>query len=49
MMGGVISLGKLLIKNPGDIKILRQMEPLKERYIRPQMAYDLPKYKDGMK
>ena len=49
IMGGVISLGKLLIKNPGDIKILRQMEPLKERYIRPQRAYDLPKYKDGMK
>jgi len=49
IMGGAISLGKLLIKSPGDIKKLQQMEPPKEKYVRPKRAYILPKYNDRMK
>lgn len=50
MMGGAISLAKtLLTTRPRDLRKLRVVGPSEKRYIRPPRAYDMPKYKEGMK
>ena len=49
LIGGGLSLTKVLITNPGDLKKLRNMSASEERYVRPKRTYDLPPYEEGMK
>lgn len=48
MIGGSLSLIKVLLINTADLKKLRTIHGSQERYIRPKRHYNLPQYKDGM-
>jgi hypothetical protein len=49
LIGGSLSLSKVLLTNPGDLKKLRTIQGSEERYIRPKRSYELPPYKEGMR
>jgi hypothetical protein len=49
MIGGGLSLSKVLFTNPRDLKKLRVMHANEERYIRNPKTYELPAYSTGMK
>jgi hypothetical protein len=49
MIGGGLSLTKVLLTSPGDLKKLRTIHNDEERYIRPKRIYELPVYQPGMK
>jgi hypothetical protein len=49
MIGGGLSLAKVLLTSPGDLKKLRTMHGSQPRYIRPKRPYDLPAFREGMK
>jgi len=49
LIGGGLSLIKVLITNPGDLKKLRTMQDSEERYVRPKRPYELPPFKEGMR
>jgi len=49
MMGGGLSLSKVLITSPGDLKKLRTIHGSEERYIRSKRPYELPPFKEGMR
>lgn len=49
MIGGGLSLTKVLLTSPGDLKKLRTIHGSAERYIRPKRPYDLPVYKEDMR
>jgi len=49
LIGGGLSLTKVLLTNPSDLKKLRTMGASEERYIRPKRPYELPPYKEGMR
>lgn len=49
LIGGGLSLTKVLLTNPKDLKKLRTMGASEERYVRPTRSYELPPYKEGMK
>jgi hypothetical protein len=49
LMGGSLSLVKVLLTNPGDLKKLRTIQGSEERYVRPKRSYELPPYKEEMK
>ena len=49
LIGGGLSLSKVLLTNPGDLKKLRTMQGSEERYIRPKRPYELPPFKEGMR
>ena len=49
LIGGGLSLIKVLITNPGDLKKLRTMQGSEERYVRPKRSYELPPFKEGMR
>jgi hypothetical protein len=49
MIGGGLSLSKVLLTNPGDLKKLRMIHSSEERYVRPKRPYELPVFKEGMR
>jgi hypothetical protein len=49
MIGGGLSLSKVLLTSPGDLKKLRTIHGSEERYIRPKRSYELPPFKEGMR
>jgi hypothetical protein len=49
MLQGIISVGKILATNAGDVKRLRTMQTSEARYVRPPRRYTLPFYQDGMR
>ena len=49
MIGGGLSLSKVLLTSPGDLKKLRTIHGSEERYIRPKRPYELPPFKEGMR
>ena len=49
MVGGTLSLSKVLLTSPGDLKKLRVIHGADERYIRPPRRYELAVYNEGMK
>jgi len=49
MIGGGLSLSKVLLTKPGDLKKLRVIHGSEERFIRPKRPYELPPFKEGMK
>jgi len=49
MIGGGLSLSKVLLTNPRDLKKLRTIHGAEERYIRPKRMYDIPVYNAQMK
>ena len=49
MIGGGLSLSKVLLTSPGDLKKLRVIHGSEQRFIRPARSYELPVYKEGMK
>lgn len=49
LIGGSLSLSKVLLTNPGDLKKLRTIQGSEERYIRPKRSYELPPYTEGMR
>ncbi|RLF45539.1 MAG: hypothetical protein DRN29_06550 [Thermoplasmata archaeon] len=49
MIGGALSLSKVLLTNLGSLKKIRKINPSEERYVRPPRRYELPEYKEGMK
>jgi hypothetical protein len=49
MIGGGLSLSKVLLTSPGDLKKLRTIHGSVERYIRPNRPYELPSFKKDMK
>lgn len=49
LIGGSLSLIKVLVTNPSDLKKLRTMHGSEERYVRPKRPYELPPYKEGMR
>ena len=46
---GVLSMGKLLITNAGDVKRFRQPRDSEERYVRPPRRYELLPYDKSMR
>jgi Transglutaminase-like superfamily len=48
MIGGGLSLVKVLLTSPGDLKKLRTIHGTEQRYIRPERMYDVSSYKEGM-
>jgi len=49
MTGGGLSLIKVLLTSPGDLKKLRTIHGNAERYVRPKRMYELPPYTAGLK
>lgn len=49
MIGGGLSLSKVLLTSPGDLKKLRTIHGSAERYTRPKRPYELSVYKEGMR
>jgi hypothetical protein len=49
MIGGGLSLSKVLLTSPGDLKKLRVIHGAEERYVRSPMRYELPQYTEGMR
>jgi len=49
LIGGALSLSKVLFANPSDLRKLRTIQGSEERYVRPKRSYDLPPYKEGMR
>jgi hypothetical protein len=49
MIGGGLSLTKVLLRSPRDLKKLRTIHGSEEHYTRPKRMYDLPVYKEGMR
>ena len=49
MIGGGLSLSKVLLTSPGDLKKLRVIHGSEERFIRPKRLYELPPFEEGMK
>ena len=49
LIGGALSLSKVLLSNPGELKKLRTIQGSEERYIRPKRPYELPLFKEGMR
>jgi hypothetical protein len=49
MIGGGLSLSKVLLTNPSDLKKLRTIHGSEQRYIRPKRPYELPSFKEGMR
>ncbi len=45
----LVTLAKILIKNPGVFKTLRVMEPDEERYVRPPREYEIPPFHKDMR
>jgi hypothetical protein len=48
LIGGGLSLSKVLLTNPGDLKKLRTINASEERYIRPIRPYEIPPFTEGM-
>lgn len=48
MLGGSLSLTKVLLTSPRALKKLRNIHADEERYIRPKRQYEIPAYKPGM-
>ena len=49
MLTGVFSIAKLLITSAGDVKRFRKPSSGEDRYVRPERAYELPPYREGMR
>ena len=49
MIGGGLSLTKVLLTRPSDLKKLRTIHGGEQRYIRPKRPYDLPPFKEEMR
>jgi hypothetical protein len=49
MIGGGLSLSKVLLTSPGDLKKLRTIHGSQERYIRPKRPYELSPFEEGMR
>jgi hypothetical protein len=49
MLGGSLSLSKVILTSPGDLKKLRLIHGSEERFIRPKRPYELPPFEEGMK
>lgn len=49
MVGGGLSLSKVLFTSPRDLKKLRVLHEGEQRFIRPPRPYEMPVYKEGMK
>jgi hypothetical protein len=49
MIGGGLSLSKVLLTSPSDLKKLRVIHGSKGRFIRPNRPYELPPFEEGMK
>jgi hypothetical protein len=49
MIGGGLSLSKVLLTSPRDLKKLRVIPPSAERFVRPKRPYELPAYQEGLK
>ena len=49
MIGGGLSLTKVLLTSPGDLKKLRTIHGSEERFVRPKRMYELPPYNARMK
>lgn len=49
MIGGGLSLSKVLLTSPGDLKKLRVIHGSEERFIRPKRLYELPPFTEGMR
>ncbi|MBN1281283.1 MAG: transglutaminase domain-containing protein [Candidatus Thermoplasmatota archaeon] len=49
MMGGGLSLTKVLLTSPGDLKKLRVIPASAERYVRPPRSYEVPLFQPEMK
>ncbi|VVB61762.1 Transglutaminase-like superfamily protein [uncultured archaeon] len=49
LIGGGLSLSKVLLTNPGDLKKLRTINASEERYIRPTRPYEIPPFTEGMR
>jgi hypothetical protein len=49
MVGGGLSLSKVLFTSPRDLKKLRVLHEGEQWYIRPPRPYELPPYQEGMK
>jgi hypothetical protein len=47
--GLLLTLAKIIIKNPSVITKLRVMGPDEERYVRPQRQYEIPPFRDDMR
>lgn len=49
MVGGGLSLSKVLFTSPRDLRKLRVLHEGEQRYIRPPRPYEMPSYQEGMK
>jgi hypothetical protein len=49
MLGGAVSLAKILFTSPGDLRKLRRLGASEKRFVRSPRTCDLPKYRDDMK
>ena len=49
MIGGGLSLSKVLLTNPRDLKKLRVIHANEQRYFRPPRTHEMPSYHEGMK
>jgi Transglutaminase-like superfamily len=47
--GGGLAMVRVLFRNPSALKKFMVMNPGEERWVRPPRAYELPKYREGMK
>ncbi len=45
MIGGGLSLSKVMFTSPGDLKKLRVIHGSEEQFVRPPRQYELPLYK----
>jgi hypothetical protein len=49
LIGGALSLSKVLFSNPSDLRKLRTIQGSEERYARPKRPYELSPYKEEMR